>query len=299
MGKVSGKKISWSDLSLVITSYGLVFLVCVIMLYPFMNVIAVAFSSHTAFLKNPLMIFPQDLNFDAFRIVFSSPLMYKSYGNTLFVTIVGTVLSLFLMTLTAYPLSRPELKGKKIFMTYYLVVFVFSAGIIPSFLVMKGIGLYNTLWALIFPSILPIYYLILMKSFFESIPNSLVESARVDGASEIHTFLKIILPLSKPALAAIGLFQAVLYWNSYFQGVVYIRDIDKWPLQLYLRQIIMAADAAFSSAGGNLAELEPDSVPAVSIQYASLIVVILPIIMVYPFIQKYFVKGVMVGAVKG
>lgn len=279
--------------------YFIITVISLFMLYPIFNIASISISPYEHYLLHPMMVFPTKFDFSVFKFVFTSKFIFKGYGNTLFITIAGTAIALCMIALTAYPLSRRELRWKKLFMTYFVIVMVFNAGIIPEYIVIKALGLYDSRWALILPFIMPIYYLVLMKTFFESIPVSLTEAAKIDGASEAYVFLKIILPLSKPAIAAIGLFQAILYWNDFFRAVIMIRSQAKWPLQLLLREIIVAADARFMNAGGNLAEIDQNMVSGRAVQYASLIVVILPIICVYPFIQKYFVKGVMIGAVKG
>ena len=272
--------------------YGIVIIITLAMLYPLLNVVAISLSSYKSYIQNPLMVFPKELDFNAFKYVFTNKFIGRSYYNTIFITAVGTTLGMFLTSLTAYPLSRKGLRGKKALMTFYMIVMLFPGGIIPEFLVIQGLHLYDSLWSLILPSLIPIYNLVLMKSFFESIPESLIEAAKIDGASETYTFFRIVMPLSKPALAAIALFLGVAYWNEFFKAVLFIRSQNNWPLQLLLREII--ANAGFQND-----LVKPEEVYPVSIRYASLIVVILPILAIYPLIQKYFVKGVMIGAVKG
>lgn len=293
------KTASLGDKIFDIIVYSSLTIIALIMIYPVLNVFAISLSPYKDTLLHPFMFFPRHLDFSAFKAVFTNNLIFSGYKNTLFVTIGGTILSVCMLILTAYPLSRKELRWKKGFMTYFLIVMVFSGGFVPEFIVMKSLGLYNSLWALIIPFLCPIYNLILMKSFFESIPESLIESAKIDGAQEWHILFRIIVPLSKPVIAAVSMFQAILFWNDFFKAVIYLKDQAKWPLQLILREIIAAADASFMNSGGNMAEINMNLIPAKSLQYASLIVVILPILCVYPFVQKYFVKGVMIGSVKG
>ncbi|OGO80933.1 MAG: ABC transporter permease [Clostridiales bacterium GWC2_40_7] len=281
-----------------ISVYVVLIMISAIMLYPLLNAVAISLSSYNYYLLHPMMIFPRKIDLSAFILVFTNKQIFTSYGNTLFVTISGTALAIFLTTLTAYPLSRKELRWKRGFMTYFVIVMVFQAGIIPEYLVIAGLGMYNSLWALIVPFLMPIYHLVLMKTFFESVPDSMIEAAKIDGAHELYIYIKVILPLSKAAIAAIGLFQAILFWNDFFKAVIFLREQAKWPLQLLLREIINSATAQYASSGGNLAEVNINIIAPKSVQYASLVVVILPIICVYPFIQKYFVKGVMIGAVK-
>lgn len=274
-------------------------LVAACMLYPFLNVIAVSISDYSSYLENPMRILPGKINMGAFKYVFSSSLILSSYRNTIIITVLGTLISLIITILTAYPLSKEELKGKSIFMNLLIFSMMFSGGIIPSFYLIRSLGLLDTLWALILPSVISAYNIILMKNYFNSIPKSLEEAAKIDGASDLYVLWKIVVPLSTPIIATISLFVCVGYWNSYFNAVLYIRDQGKWTLQLLLREIIMTANTQLLNAGGNFAEVSSDTIPPQTIKYASLIVVILPILCVYPFLQKYFVKGIMMGAVKG
>lgn len=269
------------------------------MLYPFLNLVAVAFSSYEAFLVNPLMILPKDINLKAFQYVFSSNMLWRTYANTLFITLMGTVLSVALTVTLAYPLSKRFLRGRAVVTSMMIFTMLFSGGMIPNFLLIKSIGLYDSIWALILPSLLSPYNAILTMNFFRAIPKSLEEAAYIDGAGEGRTLLSIVLPLSKPIISTIALFVAVSYWNSYFGGILYLKDRENWPLQLFLREILLAANNQALSTGGNLAEMDPNAVPVTSVRYATVIVVMLPIICVYPFLQKHFAKGVMLGGVKG
>ena len=238
---------------------------------------------------------PSKLNIDSFGYVFTHPLLKSSYLNTILVTIGTVLLGLFLTITTAYPLSRKEFKGKAIFMNLIIFTMFFNGGLIPNYFLIRSLGLLNSLWALILPSLLTAYYIILMKSFFESIPVSLEEAAKIDGASDIFILFRIIVPLSTPILATLSLFIAVGQWNSFFNAVIYIRDSSKWTLQLLLREIIMTANiyTTFDSL-----EQEKHIMPE-TIKYAAVLVVMVPIMCIYPLLQKYFVKGIMVGAVKG
>lgn len=286
------------DILISVVCYGVVSLFALTVIYPMLNLVSVSVSSYVSYLKRSWMFYPTDFDFTAFSTVFSSELLVRCYGNTIFITLVGTVLTLAVTALTSYPLSRPQLKGKSVYMTLIIITMMISAGTIPNFLLIRDLGLYNTIWALFLPGTVGAYNVILMLNFFKGIPESLLEAAKVDGATENNILWRIVLPLSAPIMATIGLFRAVGLWNSYFAGIVYIRDRELWPVQLVLREIILAAETAMIESGGNLAEMESD-IPTVSLQYASLLVVVIPIMCVYPFLQKYFAKGVMLGAVKG
>ena len=279
-------------------AYALVTVVAITMLYPILNVLAVSMSSYTSYARHPWMFFPFDFDFAAYKAVFSSRLILRSYGNTIFITTVGTLLTLLITVLTAYPLSRPGLRGKPVFMSLLLFTMMFNGGMIPNFLLIKGIGLYDSLWAQIIPAILSAYNTILMINFFKALPPSLFDAAKVDGASEPYILFKIVFPLSKAIIATIALFAAVGYWNNYFSGVLYARSQSNWPVQLVLREIILAANTAMINAEGNLAEMDLSAISSESLRYAALVVVMIPIMCIYPFLQKYFAKGVMLGAVK-
>ncbi|MGN1059688.1 MAG: carbohydrate ABC transporter permease, partial [Clostridia bacterium] len=264
------------------------------MLYPFLNVIAVAFSEYTAYLKNPLMIIPSDFTLSAFRFVFKDNQVIQSYVNTIIVSVSGVAIGLSLIILMAYPLSRHHLKGRAFIMTLVVFSMMFSGGMIPNYYLIRSLKLLDSLWAVILPGAFSAYNMILMKNFLEALPDSLMEAASIDGASEPLILVRIALPLCMPILATLCLFIAVQYWNGYFSAMLYLRDRTKWTLQLVLREIVLA-----NVQNGNNDPAQENYVVSISIKYASLLVVMLPIMLVYPFLQKYFVKGVMIGAVKG
>ncbi len=275
--------------------YILVSFAAFLTLYPFLNVVAVSLSDYSEYIKNPLMVWPHKLNLDSFEYVFENPLLKSSYINTILVTVGTVVFGIFLTVTTAYPLSRKRFKGKIIFMNLILFTMLFNGGLIPNYYLIRSLKLLNTLWALILPSMLVAFNIILMKNFFESIPDSLEEAAKIDGASDIYILFKIIVPLSIPIIATLSLFKAVGQWNSFFTAVIYLKDSSKWTLQLLLRELIMTANVISTS---DALEQEKLIMPE-TIKYAALLIVMMPIMCIYPFIQRYFVKGIMVGAVKG
>ncbi len=263
-------------------------------LYPFINVAAVAMSDFSVYLKNPLIIIPRKIRFDAYRFVFMHPLIRSSYKNTIIVTILGTSLRLVLTATFAYPLSRRGLRGKPVIMVYLIVTMMFNGGLIPNFYLVRSLGMYNTLLALIVPASVTAFSVILMKNFFESIPESLIDAAKIDGASELFILVRVVLPLSTAIIATLSLFFAVGLWNSFFSAVVYIRDRSLWTLQLVLREIVIESAAVLDD------ELtSADNIQTQNMKYAVIIVAIVPILCLYPFLQRYFVKGIMIGAVKG
>lgn len=277
--------------------FWIVILFCdAVVLYPIINVVAVSLSSYGAYAKNPAMIFPHQFSVQAYLTVLRTSSIWSGYRTTIIVTVCGTFLGTMLTILTAYPLSRPNLKGKKYIMPFILFTMFFSGGMIPAYFLMRSLHLLDTLAALILPGCLSAYNVILMRNFFESIPGSLIEAAKIDGASEPKLLFSIVVPLAKPIISVISLFLAVGYWNNYFSGIIYIRSQSKWPLQLVLREIIASASSMMENTGGNMAE--GGALPSIMLQYASIVVVMVPILCIYPFIQKYFEKGIMLGAVK-
>lgn len=278
-------------------NYTLLTIICVAMLYPFLNVASVSFSSYSAYVNNPLMIWPQDITFGAYKEIMSRSLLWISYSNTIIVTISGVGIGIFLYILTAYPLSKRILKGRKTLMVLVIFTMLFNGGLIPNYYLIRSLGLLDTLAALTLPALISGFSLILMKNFFESLPEELEEAARIDGASDPFILFRIVAPLSKPIIATLCLFAAVGYWNNFFNGIIYIRSDTKWPLMLYLREVIESASQMALQA--NAAEMGAHQVTSESLKYATLMIIMVPILCVYPFLQKYFVKGIMLGSVKG
>ena len=269
-------------------------LIVVAMLFPFLNVIAVSITSYGDYLKNPMRVWPGELDFASYKHVINHALIGTSYRNTIITTVIGTLLSMALIVLTGYPLSHRELPGMSVVMKILLFTMMFNGGMIANFYLVRSLHIYNTLWALILPGSISAYNTILMKNYLNSMPASLEESAMIDGANDLTILIHIILPLSKPILATLALFCAVGRWNSFMNAGIYIKDTDKWTLQLRLREIVMNVRSTALD--------DPEASQGVALQnvkYAVIVVSILPIMCVYPFLQRFFVKGVMLGAVKG
>ena len=264
-------------------------------LYPFLNVLAISFSTYGGFIANPLRIIPGGLSADAYRVILGEDQLYTSFRNTVIITAATVAILLPLCAITAYPLSRKTLRGRGVFMVYLIITMMFSGGLIPNYFLIRTLGLYDTLAALVVFLLLPGFYVILMKSFFESIPDSLVDAATIDGASHLTIVFRVMVPMSKSIMATIGLFSAVGQWNSFFYAVVFTRGRDKSTLMLYLREII-----AMTNKRGDISLdlVELLNIPVEMVKYAALVVVVVPIALVYPFVQRYFVKGIMIGAVK-
>lgn len=229
--------------------------------------------------------------------MFKNPNIFSGFRTSILVTVTGSLAGTLLTAMTAYPLSKSRLRGGKVMMMLVLFTMIFSAGMIPNFLLIKNLGIYDTRWALILPGLISAYNCVLMKNFFYSIPESLEESAKIDGANDVQVFFRIVLPLSKATIATIILFNAVGYWNDYMSTVLYVQALDKWSLQAVLRQMLTNTQQAMEQAGVDV--LAQSNTNAVTIKAASIVVTTLPILVVYPFVQKYFVKGVMIGGVKG
>ncbi|KOP65397.1 ABC transporter permease [Bacillus sp. FJAT-18019] len=274
----------------------LIIIAC-LMLLPFIHILSVSFSSLQDVLQKDFILWPTNWAIDAYLAIFASDSFIRSIFVTIYITVVGTAVSLILTATMAYGLTRKVL-GQRVILLMVIFTILFNAGMIPIYLVVKETGLMNTLWALIIPSAISSFNLIVIRQFFLSIPNELSEAALIDGASEIRTFWSIIIPLSKPALATFGLFYAVGHWNKYFEGILYLNDAAKWPIQVVLRQIVIMNEATSTLGSDVMAQLE-NQPPPVTIQMAAILVATLPILLVYPFLQKHFAKGVMIGSVKG
>jgi putative aldouronate transport system permease protein len=280
-------------------SYGTVGVFALICFLPFLYVVTYSLVPYSEYLKNPFMLYPKQLDFGAYREILKMPLIYSGYRSTLFVTIVGTFLNIILLVMSAYALSKKDLKGRTAMLAIIVFTMFFSGGIIPNYMLIQALGLQNSLWALILPQAINVFYLLLMKSFLQSsIPAEIEESALMDGAGEFTILLKIIFPLSLPAIATFIIFYAVNHWNSYFLATLYISDRDKWPLMVVLREMVVENNMAAGDQQANLLEAQQKSNPF-TLKMATIIVTILPIVTLYPFLQKYFIKGLLLGSVKG
>ncbi|WP_423253579.1 carbohydrate ABC transporter permease [Melissococcus plutonius] len=272
----------------------LLLLFTLLCLLPFINILASSFATSGELSTRPFILIPKTFTLDAYRYILSTPTIFKAIGISLFVTTVGTFISMVATSFMAYALSRKYLHGRKFFNFIIVFTMLFSGGMIPSFILIKSLGLIDSLWALILPSIVSAYNMIIMRNFFQGIPDSLEESAKMDGCTDWGVFLRIILPLSLPSIATISLFYAVEYWNTYKPALLYINDSSKWPIQVLLRQIVIVSSGM--NADASTVDIVP---PAQSVKMAVIIIATLPMLIIYPFIQKYFVKGAMVGSVKG
>jgi len=270
-------------------------LVAGLMLFPFLYVFSISFSTFEDVARGGVILWPENWSLDAYRYVLGSSVMTRAIGVSIFLATVGTMVNLFMTTTMAYALASPHLKARKFFLVLVLIPILFGPGMIPRFLVVRATGLLDSVWALILPTAISAFYLIVMRNFFMGIPRDLHDAAELDGASDLRILWDVVLPLSKPILAAIGLFYAVGHWNSYFNAVLYINDPSKWPVQVLLRLVVIQGQAD-AYGGGNFDTLPP---PAFTVQMATVIIATVPILIVYPFLQKHFTKGMLTGSIKG
>ncbi len=265
---------------------------------PYWVIFAASFTDELTLLKSGYMIIPQKLSLSAYKFIFlNDTVIFKALGNSIFITIIGTILAVIITSMFAYPLSRKYLPGRKWVMIYVMITMLFSGGLIPFYLVVKSLGLHDSLWAVIIPLMVSAWNMILIRNFFMAVPNSLEESAWIDGANDLIIFLKIMLPVSKPILATITLFYAVAYWNDWYLALLFIRERTKMPVQLLIRELLSNFNQILAQTG--VMTQREAIVPQESTKMASIVVASLPIILVYPFLQKYFIKGIMVGSIKG
>jgi len=273
-------------------------LILVVVLYPLIFIVSASFSDPALVLNGEVLLWPKQITLDAYRNVLQNDQIWNGYLNSIIYAVVGTIINLIMTTLAAYPLSRPDVPGRGIFMFIITLTMFFGGGLIPTYLLVKNLGMVNTMWALIVPGAIATYNLIVMRTYFQtSIPWEIQEAALIDGSSNWRLLTSIILPLSKPIMAVMVLFYAVGHWNSYFSALIYLGDKDLYPLQLVLREILMISQSD-AVDGGNVG-LESKVLLAESIKYVVIIVSSLPVLIMYPFVQKHFVKGVMIGSIKG
>lgn len=263
---------------------------------PFLYVLACSFASEKEILERPFFILPRQIQLAAYEYIFSSPTLPRAFLISIFVTVAGSATAMFFTLTMAYPLSKKHLLGRNVLLGLISFTLVFGGGMIPAFLVIKSLGFLNTYWALILPGAISTWNLLVVKNFFQEIPQEMEDSARVDGCSALGTFVKIVLPLSMPVIATFTLFYAVGYWNDYRSSLLYTTDNKKWPLQLVLRQIVLMAAGNVDGATFDEAYTQP---PLEGSKNAVIVFGTVPILLVYPFLQKHFVKGIMIGAIKG
>lgn len=291
---ISIKRKSLGDIIMDVVIYVILTILAILMVIPFIYVIAASFATEAEILSRPIFLIPETPTLDAYKRIFDmndmGATVLRSLGVSIGLTVVGTIVNLFFTCTMAYGLSRSNLIGKKVVLNMVLFTMVFGGGMIPTFLVVKGLGMYDSYWALILPGAISAYNMLIVRNFFMELPAGLEEAASIDGCSDIGIFVKIALPLSLPCLATFGLFYAVGHWNDYFSALLYLGDQKKYPFQLVLRNLVMITTE--DTADG-------DELPQETLKMAVIVIGTVPILIVYPFLQKHFAAGVMVGAIKG
>jgi putative aldouronate transport system permease protein len=277
-----------------IANYVFLTIVSLIAIFPIYYVFVVSFTDPTEYLQKSIVLFPENWSLASYKYLLSAGSFVQSLGVSTFLAIVGTLCSLVITSSLAYALSRKKFKGRKYVLLLVLFTILFNPGIIPNYLLVRELGLIDSLWSVILVSLSNGWFVILMKGFYDSIPETLVEAATIDGCNDITAWIRIVLPLSLPAIAAFGLFFAVAYWNQYFNALLYLNDPNKWPIQVLLQNMLI--DSSSSSLGDVDPLMQPP--PSETLKMAAVIIAITPILMVYPFLQKHFAKGVMIGSIK-
>ena len=280
-----------------VVNYLLLFICALFTLYPFWYVLMYSFSPNVDPAKIGLLVWPKGFGVDGYQRVFATNDVMQAYLNTIFVAVVGAVVSIVMTAMAGYALSRRQLQGRIVITFIIFFTMLFNGGIIPTFILVKRLGLVNTLWALIIPRAVNAYYLFIMRNFLGSIPDSLEESAKLDGANDLVIFARIIVPVSMSIFATIILFYMVDYWNSFFDAIIYINERSKFTLQVILREILIQFDSSRFGGASGAWSMQPSMAEVV--RMTVVIVATGPIILVYPFLQKYFIKGVLIGSIKG
>ncbi|WP_270167256.1 carbohydrate ABC transporter permease [Paenibacillus sp. SYP-B4298] len=275
-------------------NYVVLGLVAIATFFPIYYVLVVSLTDSTEYLTKDFVLFPESFSFTAYQYLLSTTAFVRSLGNSVFLTVVGTACSLVITASLAYALSRKRMRGRRVILLMILFTILFSPGIIPNYLLVRELGLMNSIWSLIFPALASGWNVILMKGFFDSLPAELEESAAIDGCNDLMIWLRIILPLSLPSIAAFGLFYAVGYWNQFFNALLYLNDSAKWPIQVLLQNLLISSSNSELTSSSYV-----ETPPTEMLKMAAVVISTLPILCVYPFLQKYFAKGAMVGSIKG
>ncbi|MFC4598326.1 carbohydrate ABC transporter permease [Cohnella hongkongensis] len=278
-----------------VLNYALLATIALVSFLPFVHVIAGSFTTNAELAASKFVLIPKVWSIEAYRFIFSTSTIFRAMAVSAAVTLLGTLFSMLITSMMAYGLSRRDLDGRKPILFAVVFTMLFNGGLIPTFLVVKELGLIDTYAALVLPIAISAFNLIILKNFFQNIPDGLEESARIDGCSDFGIFFRIVLPLSMPVLATISLFYAVTYWNTYLNAILYLDSSDKWPIQVLLRQIVVLASGI--EYGSNLDGAVPP--PDQTVKMAVIVVATLPILLVYPLLQKHFAKGALLGSIKG
>ena len=293
------KKIT-QDTIVYFINYILLTVLLVVVLYPLIYIISCSFSSGDALMSGRVKLFPVDLTLQSYKAVFKYQSIWTGYRNSIIYAIVGTLISMVLTLFAAYPLSRDDFRGKKIFTVIILFTMMFSGGLIPTYLLVKNLDLMDTIWAVVLPGAVNSYNIIVARTFFaNTIPKELQEAAEMDGCTDFRFFVRIVIPLSTPIIAVLSLWVVVGLWNSYFGPMIYLNSQEKYPLQLVLRRILLLSQVNLNQSNIDPETIRKNQYLGEMLKYGTIIISTLPLMIVYPFVQKYFVKGVMIGSVKG
>ena len=288
------------DRAVYFINYVLLTLLLVVVLYPIIYIVSCSFSSGDALMSAKVRFLPVEPTLESYETVFEYDSIWTGYLNSIVYTVSGTALSIALTLLAAYPLSRDDFRGKKFFTVLFVFTMMFNGGLIPTYLLVKNLNLTDTMWAVILPTAVSAYNMIVARTFFkQSIPKEMLEAAEIDGCTDFRFFCKIVLPLSAPIVAVLCLWVAVGLWNSYFNPMIYINSESKYPLQLVLRKILLMSQVDFTTASVDPEKLAKNQYLSEMLKYGTIVISSLPLMIIYPFVQKYFVKGVMIGSVKG
>ena len=296
---VKFKNQSTGDKIFIVSVYAILSLILVIVLYPLIYVVSASFSDPQAVISGKVVLWPVDVTLRGYQAVFKNPKIITGFANSLFYMFVGTAINLVMTMLCAYPLSRKEFTARNKIAALFVFTMYFSGGLVPNYMIVSKLGLINTRWAMLIPTAMSTYNMIIARTYMvNSIPDELYEAAQLDGCSPFKYLLKVIVPLSKPIIAVLALYYGIAKWNNYFDAMLYLNDPSKWPITMVLREILiqnqidptMLTDASALSMLQGMSEL---------LKYAVIVVASVPVLMIYPFVQKYFVKGVTIGAVKG
>lgn len=294
-GKVKQNK---ADSIFDIINIALLSIVLIVVLYPLIFVVSASFSDTMQVMQGKVWLFPKGINLEAYKAVFRDRNILIGYRNTIMYTVIGTAVNIILTIAAAYPLSRKDFAGRNAITIFFAFTMFFSGGLIPNYLLIKKIGLYNNFWVMVLPGAVGVWNMTIMRTFFQNtIPYELQEAAVIDGCTNIGILTKVILPLSTPIIAVMVIFYGVGHWNAFFSALIYLKDRSKFPLQLVLREILIQNNMSDMMESGD--SIVQQQMLAEGIKYAVIIVSSIPVLMLYPFLQRYFVKGVMVGAIKG
>ncbi|WNQ14150.1 carbohydrate ABC transporter permease [Paenibacillus aurantius] len=278
------------------TNAAILILISLVAVFPLYYVFVVSFTDPSEYVRKGVVLFPEKWSLDSYRYLMSTNSFLNAMGNSLFLATVGTACSLVVTSGLSYALSRKRLGGRRTLLLLILLTTLFNPGLIPPYLLVRELGLINSTWSLILPVLSSGWYVLLMKGFFDSIPASLEEAARIDGCNDFSVWWRVILPLSLPSLAAFGLFYAVDYWNTFFSALLYINRFDKQPLQVLLQNMLIDSSISGSSEAAQM--MAEQRIPGQTLKMAAVVIATVPILLVYPFLQKHFAKGAMVGSVK-